>query len=126
MRKLPAILLMLLYLTSSTEFYQVLKLPLLVSHFFDHKGDDPSLSVKNFLVMHYGNHGMDNDYQKDMQLPFKTHAENSNISASNIPAGIVSLQDNKFALQEAASNPGGQNFDPREAPNAIFQPPRSI
>lgn len=59
---------------------QLLKLPLLVEHFTEHKRQNSHLSVWQFLCMHYAN---DNeqyaDHDKDMKLPFKTHTETVNL-----------------------------------------------
>ncbi len=53
---------------------QLLKLPVLLSHFEEHQADNPGLSLAEFLQMHYaGDDRNDSDHQRDMQLPFKTH-----------------------------------------------------
>jgi hypothetical protein len=69
-----SILLLSLYLVSATEFYQLLKLPLLVEHYIEHKREKSDLSVWEFLRIHYASGiDYDKDYEKDMKLPFKTH-----------------------------------------------------
>jgi hypothetical protein len=73
MRKALAIFFLLLFTFSTTEAYQLLKLPRLVSHFTSHKNDDGSLSLLEFLEEHYvGHHEEDGDSQADGQLPFKS------------------------------------------------------
>jgi hypothetical protein len=79
-KSLFASVLLVLYLASATEFSQLLKLPVLVSHFREHRQHDETLSLAGFLYMHYTNHDLnDNDQDRDMQLPFKSL---SGISAS--------------------------------------------
>ena len=62
------------YLISTTELYQLVKLPMLVEHFNEHKGQDKDITLWDFLCMHYA-HGdvKDADHDKDMKLPFKSH-----------------------------------------------------
>ncbi|MDE3253344.1 MAG: hypothetical protein KGO92_11090 [Bacteroidota bacterium] len=65
---------MSVYLLSTTELYQLVKLPVLVEHFMEHRQEDKGITLWDFLCMHYA-HGIvkDADYEKDMKLPFKTH-----------------------------------------------------
>lgn len=60
------------YLLAFTPFREVLKLPVLLSHYTEHRAADPDLSFLSFFSMHYL-HGSpkDADYERDMQLPFK-------------------------------------------------------
>lgn len=74
MKKLLSILLISAYLISTTEFYQVLKLPLLAEHFNEHKSLNQGTTFWGFLVMHYTNNDVKYaDHDKDMRLPFKSH-----------------------------------------------------
>ena len=74
LKKLFGIFLLSAYLISLTELNQLVKLPLLVEHFIQHKEKDNNLSLWAFLDMHYA-HGdvKDADYDDDMKLPFKSH-----------------------------------------------------
>lgn len=59
---------------STTEFSQVLKMPLLVEHFIEHRHENKNITLYQFLYMHYAMGDVhDADYAKDMKLPFKTH-----------------------------------------------------
>lgn len=72
MRKFFAIWLLVAF-TSTTEFGQLLKLPLLISHGYDHLKSGRSQNLFAFLYEHYiGDHGKDSDQNQDQQLPFKT------------------------------------------------------
>lgn len=62
-----------MYLSTVTEFRQLFKLNSFIEHYKEHKAEDPTLSMLDFLDIHYG-HGnvVDGDFEKDMKLPFKT------------------------------------------------------
>ena len=62
-----------MYLATGTEFRQLFKVNSFIEHYHEHKAEDPTLSMLEFLDIHYG-HGnvLDDDYEKDMKLPFKT------------------------------------------------------
>lgn len=69
-----SILLLSTYLISSTEFYQMLKLPLLLEHFNEHKTLNEGTTLWSFMIMHYTNNDVKYaDHEKDMRLPFKSH-----------------------------------------------------
>jgi len=82
-KKFLSILLLSIYLISTTELSQLLKLNLLVEHFMEHKQADKTLTILQFLNMHYAQENVkDADYEKDMKLPFKTlNTSNSPIMA---------------------------------------------
>ena len=78
MKKLISVAILSLYLITATEFYQLLKLPLLIDHFIQHKEENKSVTLLSFLQMHYIDPTVkDADYEQDMKLPFKTHSENA-------------------------------------------------
>lgn len=67
-------ILIIVYLFSATEANQLLKLPLLFSHFVEHQKQDPSMSFGEFLYHHYAiDHADDGDTATDNKLPFKSH-----------------------------------------------------
>lgn len=67
-------LLIIVYLFSATEASQLLKLPLLFSHFVEHQQKEPSMSFGEFLHHHYATeHKDDGDATTDNKLPFKSH-----------------------------------------------------
>jgi hypothetical protein len=74
LKKFAAILFLSIYLISTTELHQLAKLPLLLEHFGEHKEQNNQLTFLEFLTIHYsGETNKDADYEKDMQLPFKSH-----------------------------------------------------
>ncbi|MFY8025179.1 MAG: hypothetical protein ACOVNO_07515 [Sediminibacterium sp.] len=76
MRKRIAILFLSIYLCSTTEAHELLKIPVVFQHFIEHQQEDPQISVIQFLHIHYLQGDVkDKDYDRDMQLPFKTAGE---------------------------------------------------
>ncbi|KKX48475.1 hypothetical protein L950_0220790 [Sphingobacterium sp. IITKGP-BTPF85] len=76
--KVLAIFFLTTYLISTTELGQLLKFPMLVEHYFEHKEKSPQISVIEFLALHYEgnhleNHPHDDDYDQDQKLPFIMH-----------------------------------------------------
>lgn len=80
MRKILAILLISVHLLGNTEASQLLRLPQLLTHFFQHHRQDPSINFFEFLAMHYsGDDGTTADDDFDNQLP--CHNANHNTMA---------------------------------------------
>ncbi len=66
--------LIIIYLFSATELNQLLKIPVLFSHFVEHQQLEPLMSFGAFLYHHYAiDHGDDGDAATDNKLPFKSH-----------------------------------------------------
>ena len=52
--------------------HELLRLPLLVSHFLHHKAEQPGMDMAKFLALHYtDDHPNDQDEEEDNDLPFK-------------------------------------------------------
>ncbi len=64
-----SIALVSIYVIAFTELHQLLKLPVLVEHFIEHKQLVQSLTLFEFLAVHYTTDAQHDDH--DMQLPFK-------------------------------------------------------
>lgn len=76
MKKSIAILFFSIYLCSTTEAHELLKIPIVFQHFLEHQAENQGISVAAFLKMHYLQGDVkDKDYARDMQLPFKTAGE---------------------------------------------------
>lgn len=73
-----------LYLIGTTELSQLLKIGYLIEHYIEHKNVNDQLSVLEFIDIHYVQPTkIDDDYQEDMQLPFKTHNDSHAFASSN-------------------------------------------
>ena len=117
----------MLYLLSSTEAHQLLKLPVVFQHYAEHKQENKSISFIQFLAMHYL-HGSpkDKDYSRDMQLPFKSSADcPSSTAPAFVPVMVeiipvkpseISLNKNSFLQYQILLSSYLAN---------IWQPPKS-
>ncbi len=76
MQRIIVIFFLVTYLFSSTEFSELLKIPVLIEHYGEHQEMSKGISFSEFLYMHYGSHNHDktkND--KDDDLPFQSHSD---------------------------------------------------
>ena len=121
MKRLAALCLLFFYLVSFTEFSEVLRLPLLIEHYTEHKSKVDDLSFWEFLVMHYETDVAHDD--QDMSLPFK----DCNHSFSG---ATVVLPVQKIALTEHSEKTilTYTSFyllhEPQLLAGDIFQPPK--
>ncbi|WP_177764971.1 hypothetical protein [Flavobacterium sp. I3-2] len=61
----------ILQLASTTQFSQLYKLPVFISHYLEHSNNTFNFDeLKIFIVHHYGGHEMDEDWETDQKLPF--------------------------------------------------------
>jgi hypothetical protein len=110
----------------ATEAYQLLKVPFLFEHYKTHQRFSKDLSFSNFIHMHYVQaQTYDNDYQEDMQLPFK--ASNRTVSLLNFVTLFVPKQASihTFYIVFSKSYPimdDKKHFSSHLGD--IFQPPR--
>lgn len=117
-------MLLLVTLFSQTELHQVVKLPALVRHFWEHRAEKSDMSLADFIVMHYL-HGSpkDDDYDKDMQLPFKTAECASSVTLEITPAQPFSALQPVVFIEK--SYPSLDNSSVRFNHTAdIWQPPK--
>lgn len=126
MKSTIVIFLSSLYLLGATEAYQLLKLPSLFEHYKTHQQFEKGLSFSKFIHMHYfEQQTYDNDYQQDMQLPFKS--SNRIVSLLN----FVILFSPKYILSTTIQFVDAKSYlhfndDKHNSINLgnIFQPPR--
>lgn len=72
MKKISSILFLLIYLAAITELHQILRLPVFFAHYEEHKLNNPTISLFDFIALHYfGGKNKDADYARDQQLPFQ-------------------------------------------------------
>ena len=115
------IALLALYLIASTEFHQVLRLPLLVKHYAEHHEQVKDMTFWEFLVMHYKTDVPHDD--QDMSLPFKDCHHSLTAQAIAIPVQKISLS----SLTPIQADPL-LSFDHSQFHSSyleeIFQPPK--
>ncbi|MCS4302455.1 hypothetical protein [Chryseobacterium sp. BIGb0232] len=81
----------MLYLVSTTELYQLLKIPELIEHYIEHKELNPEMTLTAFLKTHYDYPVKDGDYGKDQRLPFIIHST---------PLALIFTINNTFSFDE--------------------------
>lgn len=126
MNKIIAISFLFVFLSANTELGQLLRLPVLVHHFLEHKEIDETETLVNFIKVHYEkniNHPDDKhgDHQK---LPFKSIEHSSSVLAIVLPITKVVISEftpNEFADNKIYSIE--ENYSFSELKN-IWQPPR--
>ena len=112
-------------LLTNTELYQLVKMPVLLEHYREHRAGE-GLDFVGFLQKHYFNGEQRSpDYERDMQLPFKTPSFISSISLLlAVPeqpiVGILPAPMKKVRV--ASRYEAGL---PSTALQDIFQPPRA-
>ena len=129
MKRLLAICFLTIYIASATEISQLLRFPLLIEHYFEHKAKIPTMSVADFLKVHYNgdhlqNHPHDDDYDKDQRLPFMMHATWYN--AVFVCPQIVKIEIDNRSLPEKDDNTPVRNdqFVDDTFLHSIWQPPK--
>lgn len=116
---------MSVYLFGATNACQVLKLPLLVTHYLKHKQESPYITLDSFIKMHYIDaQPFDADYAQDMQLPFKT---TPNTFCVNTPSIVPAFP--KVVFKAPIPDPDkplivNDNVPRTVRTSNIFQPPR--
>lgn len=121
MRRVAAISLLMLHLTFFTEVNELLRLPLLVQHFLEHRDQVPEMSFLQFLTMHYKTDVAHDT--TDMKLPFKA-CDHSVASPTFTVAEPFDLK-HPLPLGDKESPVHSPSFIPSTGLNEIFQPPRA-
>ena len=121
------ILFISVYIFSSTELNQLLKLPILYEHFQEHHQENNSLSMVDFIAMHYScNDQSKSDQDEDMKLPFKS--PDGCFSASIIafiPQPIEFVKKVVFIEKEPINNYSYKEFSSSYL-STIWQPPKLV
>jgi hypothetical protein len=126
MRKYLAITFLALYVFTSTEFHEIMKLPNLVSHYNEHKEENKNLTLWKFLCIHYA-HGdvFDDDRDKDMKLPYKsTDCHASSLVITLPPTHHYELPFNHSFEEEKKQNIYYHNTFCSDNFQSIWQPPK--
>jgi hypothetical protein len=115
-----------IYMLTFAEFHHLLRIPVLVEHFKEHRLLDPSITFLMFIRLHYvGEIVADGDYQRDNQLPFREadRCITSMTLSCECPGGVIEITSppteitSHFKLYDEDNNSRLSVAD-------IFQPPR--
>lgn len=126
LKRFLSISLLVLYLFTATECNQLLKFPVLLEHYSEHKEQNDRISFIDFLQMHYAGYDFnDNDQDRDMQLPFKSHNDWATVNAETFPppAAMVALRPCASASCKIITH-HRLNFRSSYL-SAIWQPPKA-
>lgn len=122
MRRLAAIGMLVLHLGMFTEMNEIMRLPILVEHYLEHRSLAPEMSFIQFLAAHYKTNVAHDS--TDMELPFK-RCEHS------VATPTFTVAEVKFDLLPPTPS-GPQKFYsnyisliPTSGLDEIFQPPRA-
>lgn len=127
LKKAICILFLGAYLISSTELRQLLKFPLLMEHYAEHRQQDHSLSLLGFLAMHYNDKDIiDLDYGKDQQLPFKSKTGYTGAVLSiGVPATFFVAGPKPVHSLDIERYIPNDDFISAVVLSSIWQPPRN-
>ncbi|WP_310503723.1 hypothetical protein [Riemerella anatipestifer] len=116
------------YLVSFSEVREVLKLPVLIEHFIEHRSSNPEMSFGQFITLHYLSGDVhDDDYNEDMKLPFKSQNQTIAVMLLAIPPASFDFNIKSSKIHKEKS----QNFGYSEgftmgSSVSVFRPPRLI
>jgi len=120
MKSFAAIFLLSLSTFTQTPLGQLLKLPVLIEHFYKHQRND-RVSLWEFLNDHYSKEHNDSDRSEDEQLPFKTVVVQT-VGVAIVP-GIVKA-DVTLNFDVPIKVMFSEIYTPQQHLCSIFHPPR--
>ncbi|RFZ94118.1 hypothetical protein D0C36_00745 [Mucilaginibacter conchicola] len=125
MKKALLYIIVTVIVAQNTELDQLAKLPILFQHFKEHRQRDSSVTLMQFLGMHYwGDDLNDNDNDRDMQLPFKkmdAHATYVYL----LPALRVIENDTQVKPVNNSFSEYRPDYFPDPALSSLFRPPQA-
>lgn len=127
MKKAATIFLLSVYLLSATQLYELLKVNVLIEHFYEtRQAEHRGVSFLEFLVMHYiTDDGNNKDNDRDSQLPFKSHGS---LVANSISTFILNKAEAIVPVHVMAGKADFRNYcDPFVTSNfcsQVWNPPR--
>lgn len=127
MKKLISILLLSLYLVSTTELYQLLKIPDLIEHYCEHKALNPEMTFTAFFKTHYDHPARGGDYRKDQKLPFVMHAAPLTVVFTLEQGFSFEIRNTQFRqLKSHKILSGEETFFNDGFRSSVWEPPRSV
>lgn len=127
MKKIIIIISLVSIVFSATELYQFLKIPVLIAHYIEHQDKETDMGIVEFFTLHYSKAiADDEDADRDMQLPFKTHeCHGQSIVAIELRDEPLPLQSplHEVRLVRILCN---DDATPLNFPHDIWQPPRTL
>ena len=116
-----------IYFLSGTVTSELLKLPVLASHYYEHKEEQSNTNLLSFLINHYSKEdGTDKDAAEDSKLPFKSPESLMMVSSviSLPPTIILYVQEKPVVTGITRFYIRNDVFISNQYLSAIWQPPR--
>ena len=124
MKKWLIISIAILQLASTTQFSQLYKLPLFFSHYIEYSNSNISLSsFENYVVLHYGGHEKDADWETDQKLPFM-NADRVHLDPCYISDFVLNLSIQTFEEISLPQNIHKNQIISFPYLNSIWEPPK--
>lgn len=109
----------------STQVGQLLKLPVLIAHYQEHKKHNPSINFWGYLHVHYAHaFEMDEDFKDDLNLPFKSTDAGSSALNMFTPASYTIIPYYKLPSPFKTFFHKNDSIPVSQYLSAIWQPPR--
>lgn len=126
MKRQFALFFLLTFLLTTTELHQLLRLPVLLAHYQEHRTINSEIDFIEYILLHYTSSEADADFERDQQLPFKGQHICTEITwtTADLPENTVSLPTKK---PEGSRNYTSYytEFFTTNFPLSIWQPPRA-
>lgn len=123
--KIIAVLLMTIYLLSTNPARELLKLPLLAQHYYDHQEENQQTTLLSFLFQHYCiENGTDKDANEDNKLPFKSVESITTTLVYLLPTYQCNSFFNSILISDIRFFIRNDMFSHAQFLAAIWQPPR--
>ncbi|RRJ87388.1 hypothetical protein EG240_15170 [Paenimyroides tangerinum] len=130
MKKMFVLFCISIYLISTTELSQLLKFPVLVEHYIEHKDKSPELTLIDFLEIHYNNHleghPYDEDYEQDQKLPFIAQADVLSVCFVFNPLITFEIKNKPFQSKRQKAISFDDAFLENSLLSSIWQPPEFV
>lgn len=108
----------------------MLKLPVLVEHFKEHKAIEPEMTFVEFMTLHYNgdhleDHPEDDDYDQDQKLPFMRHTNVLSVYCAGAPSFVFDWKNKIPKINRLNQKVYDDMFKESAFLSAIWQPPKS-
>lgn len=123
-RKFLVLFMFSIYAISTTELIQLLKMPVFVSHFIEHKNNDTKMDLIGFVVHHYGGHEKDADWETDMRLPFMKPSDVLSVVSIPIPFEDYAILKNQIKVFAKYTDAYQEPHIAKSMLSSIWQPPK--
>ncbi len=129
MKRILHIALLSFYLLTCTGLQELMRLPVLIQHFFEHKSIDREITFFDYLEHHYNDiPHTDDDEDRDNQLPFKAQDFfASNVVHHALPPAFGVIPKRVYQILPKQNILINNDHIPRSAfAGKVWQPPKTM